>query len=384
MKILRIIPTMNPEAGGVAESVRQSAIQMKDENINIEVVCFDDLNSSWIEEFDFKIYGLGEGKTSYAFKPSYLSWLNKNVTSYDLVIIDGLWMFHVIGGYICKLKKVPYLIYSHGMLDPYFNKDKLKYLKKLPFWFLVERNIISSAKNIVFTCKEEMDLAQKSFPFYKGHGVVATLGIETNKKSKDELKKLFYLKFSHLENTKNILFLSRIHEKKGIDLLIDAVELIDKELLNNYKFIIAGTGDNEYINKLKKQIKDKHIENYFEWVGMLNGNMKWASFASSECFILPSHQENFGIVIAEALSMKVPILTTNKVNIYQELEEYNAGFVENDSIEGITKLLDSYFKTADEDIEQIKEKSLLCFNEKFSNKAFKIDFQKIIHMELTR
>lgn len=382
MKILRIIPSMNPEAGGVAESVRQSAIQMRSENIHIEIVCFDNSDSSWIKDFDFKVYELGKGKTSYAFKASYLSWLNNNIENYDLVIIDGLWMFHVMGGYICKLKKVPYIIYSHGMLDPYFNKDKLKYLKKLPFWFLIERNVIALAKNIVFTCKEEMLLAKKSFPLYKGNGVVATLGIETNKKPKEELRKLFYTKFPHLENTKNILFLSRIHEKKGIDLLIKAIQLMDKKLLKNYKFVLAGTGDKEYINKLKKLIKAKNLENYFAWVGMLKDDMKWAAFASSECFILPSHQENFGIVIAEALSMSIPVLTTNKVNIFHELEEYNAGFIETDSVDGIKSLLNRYLNSNLETIEIIKENSIKCFNEKFSKNAFKNDFIKIINMEL--
>lgn len=380
MKILRIIPTMNPEAGGVAESVKQSAIQMKEENINIEVVCLDDPNSSWIEEFDFKVYGLGKGKTSYAFKPSYLSWLNKNITSYDLVIIDGLWMFHVVGGYICKLKKVPYLIYSHGMLDPYFNKDKLKYLKKLPFWFLVERNIIALARNIVFTSKEEMILAKKSFPLFKGTSKIATLGIETVNTDKQYLKELFQETFPELEEKKLFLYLSRIHEKKGLELLIESLISLDESLLTDVKFIIAGSGNQKYIAKLKRMISGANLEPYFTWVGMLSGDIKWAAFNFSDAFILPSHQENFGIVVAEALSCSLPVLTTNKVNIWQEVQDYNAGIIQNDDIKGITLLVKKFLALNEEEKKQLKINGLKCFEERFSKDAFKQDFLKLLEI----
>ncbi len=381
MKILRIVPSMNPEAGGVAESIRQSAILMKEENCNIEVVCFDKKNSLWLKEFNFKVYALGKGFSSYAFKLSYLFWLTKNVKNYDLIIIDGLWMFHVLGGYICKIKKVPYLIYSHGMLDPYFNQDKLKYIKKLPFWFIVERNIISLARNIVFTCKEEMILAKKSFPMYKGKGIVATLGIETTKKNKHELNELLFENFPQFKNTRNILFLSRIHPKKGLETLIDSLANIDKSIIDsNVKFLIAGTGDKNYINKLKQKIIECNLESYFEWLGMLSGDLKWAAFASSDSFILPSHQENFGIVIPEALSMSIPVLTTNKVNIWHEIKDYDAGFIEDDTTEGIKNLLVNYFNLPIERKSLMKENALKCFNECFSKNAFKSDFKKIIDL----
>lgn len=381
MKILRIVPSMNPESGGVAESIKQSAILMKEENIDIEVVCFDREESLWINEFNFKVHALGKGFSSYAFKFNYLIWMIKNVKNYDLVIIDGLWMFHVVGGYVCKLKEIPFIIYSHGMLDPYFNKNRKKYFKKIPFWFLVERNIISFAKNIVFTCKEEMTLAEKSFPFFKGNGVVATLGIETTKKNKNELMNLFHNNFPQLSDNRNFLFLSRIHEKKGLELLIDTIKSIHPIILkNNIKILIAGTGEEKYIKTLKDRIKKNDLENTFEWLGMLTGDLKWSVFASSEIFILPSHQENFGIVIAEALSMSLPILTTNKVNIWNEIIEHHAGFIQDDTEKGIEKLLTIYINLSNEEKIIMQNNALKCFNDKFSKNAFKNDFKKVINL----
>lgn len=375
MKILRIVPTMNPKAGGVAESIKQSSVLMKEENIIIEAVTFDKPREDFLEKLNFKVHTLGKAYSKYGVKFSLLSWLVKSVKNYDLVIIDGLWMFHVVSGYICKLKKIPYLIYSHGMLDPYFNKDKLKYLKKLPFWFLIERNVIRMAKSIVFTCKEEMTLAQKSFPLFKGNSIVATLGIEEINSFDGNA---FLNKFPELRNHHLILFLSRIHEKKGINLLISAIEKIDKKLLENHIIVLAGSGDERYIQFLKNEIKSKNLESYFKWVGMLRDDMKWSAFKSSDAFILPSHQENFGIVVAEALSQKLLVLTTNKVNIWQEINEYNAGIIKNDDIDGIKSLLEEYINLNENEKYQMKENGYKCFNERFSKNAFKEDFLKLI------
>lgn len=379
MRILRIIPTMNPQHGGVAEAVKQSAILMKSEGIEIDVVCFDEPKSSWLKDIDFTVHALGLGKSAYAFHVTYLTWLRKNVTNYEMVIIDGLWMFHVIGGYVCKISGVPYVVYTHGMLDPYFNIDRLKYLKKLPFWFLVDRNVLAMAKSVVFTCEEELKLAQKSFPLFSATSSVATLGIETNTQSKRVLKEKFFETFPYLVGKKIALFLSRIHEKKGLELLIEAVEICKQELPNNIIFVIAGSGNENYIKKLKYRVDQLGLEKYFEWVGMLSGDVKWGAFTSSEFFILPSHQENFGIVVAEALSQGLPVLITNKVNIWREIKDSHAGLVENDNVEGIAKLIVDYCSATDNDVLRMKENTLQCFNDHFSTEAFKSDFLKLLN-----
>ncbi len=379
MKVLRIIPTMNPVHGGVAEAVKQSALLMKDEGIEIDIVCFDEPESLWLKQFDFKVFSLGKGKTSYAFHFRYLVWLRQNIQNYDMVIIDGLWMFHTLGGYVCKLLGVPYVVFTHGMLDPYFNRAKLKYLKKLPFWFFVDRNILAMAKSVVFTCEEELELAQKSFPLFRGTSTVATLGIETNPQQSKVLKERFLDTFPHLADKKLGLFLSRIHEKKGLELLIEAVSLCRKTLPENFVFVIAGTGDDTYTKKLKVQVSKLGLEQYFEWVGMLSGDVKWGAFASSEFFILPSHQENFGIVVAEALSQSIPVLMTNKVNIWREIKDYRAGLVENDDLQGVVKLIVDYCAGTENDIFEMKDNALKCFNDCFSREAFKKDFLKLLN-----
>ena len=378
MKILRAVPSMDPKAGGVAEAAKQSAILLSSSGIEIEVVCFDNQDAVWLKEFDFPVYAIGKGVSAYALHAIYLKWLKKHVKNYDLVVIDGLWQFHVVGGYICKLMHIPYVVYTHGMLDPYFNLNRLKYFKKLPFWFLVERNILSMAEAVVFTCEEEKNLAQNSFPFFRGKNAIATLGIEPNPKDPEVLSKKFCQAFPHLEGKRFGLFLSRIHVKKGLELLIDAVAQKREIIPESFVFVIAGTGDQGYIGKLKERISKLEIDQYFEWVGMLTGDMKWGAFAASDFFILPSHQENFGIVVAEALSQSRPVLITNKVNIWREIIQFDAGLVGNDDIADIGKMLKDYFGRTDDELTAMSKNAFECFHEKFSTKAFRQDFLKLL------
>ena len=377
MKILRIIPTMNPEKGGVAEAARQSAILMSEEGICIDILCFDNQSETWMNNDKFKTIGLGRYLSYFAINFKYLPWLFKNISEYDLVIIDGLWLFHLLGGYIAKFKNIPYVVYTHGMLDPYFNENKLKYLKKLPFWFLIDRNILNMASSVIYTCEEEKQISRKSFPLYFPKENVVTLGIEKNNTDLSVLKDLFLGTYSDLKDKKVVLYLSRIHPKKGLDLLIESVKE-KKYLLKNHIFVIAGSGDEKYITQLKSLIVKYKLDNYFKWVGNLSGDLKWSAFSSADAFILPSHSENFGIVVAEALSVQTPVLITNKVNIYHEIENFNAGIVVEDTIDGINSLLEQYLNLNEKEYKQMKLNAITCFEKSFSNEAYKNDFLKLI------
>jgi len=377
MKVLRIIPSIDPKQGGVAEAVRLSTKIFSRSEIEIEVLCFDEAKEKFVEDFPSVTHAIGKGISSYSFSLNYLKWLMTHVKNYDLVIIDGLWQFHVFGGYICKLKKVPYAVYTHGMLDPYFNQFKLKYLKKLPFWFLVERNIIHMAEKTIFTCEDEKMISKNSFPLMKSDAIIVTLGIEKIDKDKDALVKSFLDNCNVPKNKKIALYLSRIHEKKGIDILIDVV-YENRNILNDYIFAIAGTGDINLEKELKQRVIKYKIEKNFLWLGHISGDIKWGAFNIAEFFILPSHSENFGIVVAEALSQSTPVISTNKVNIWREIDKYKAGFISNDDKKGVANSIKHYIFLSKEEKEQMKQNSLACYENSFSIDAFKKDFNNLI------
>lgn len=378
MKTLRIIRSMSPAQGGVVEAVNQAALSFNNENHQMDVLCLDDQNAEWVVGNDsYQVYALGEGKTAYGVHFGYLRWLWNNARNYDVVIIDGLWQFLVLGGYILKLLNVPYCVFTHGMLDPYFNKDRLKYYKKLPFWFLSERNIIGGADRTIFTCTEESILAEKSFPVYSSRPAIATLGIQSYLSSSKDLTALFLLEYPELIDKRFALFLSRIHKKKGIDILIDALSKV-KNLPDDFMLAIAGPDSDGLKAQLEARIEQHGLFDRVVWLGMLSGDVKWGAYKAAEVFVLPSHQENFGIVVAEALSTATPVLITNKVNIWREIEAAGAGFVEDDDVEGIELLLNKWFCLSDSERQAIFSMAKACYLENFSIKSAEDDLERVL------
>ena len=369
---------MNPAQGGVVEAVNQAALSFNNEKHQMDVLCLDNPSSAWvIENNSYTVHAIGEGKTSYGLHLTYLAWLWKNAKSYDVVVIDGLWQFLVLAGYILKWLKTPYCVFTHGMLDPYFNKDKLKYIKKLPFWFSSERNVIAMSDAVIFTCQEESELAERSFPYYRATPKIATLGIEANAGDKEGLTATFLNEFPELIDKCFTVFLSRIHEKKGIDILIDALGQL-KNLPDDFMLAIAGPDSNDLQFKLNKQIEALGLTNRVVWLGMLNGDVKWGAYHAADVFILPSHQENFGIVVAEALSTATPVLITNKVNIWREIDTAGAGFVENDDVDGIKTLLERWLSLVDEDKQVMAKNASLCYENNFSIESAVQGLEKVL------
>jgi len=369
---------MDPAQGGVVEAINQAAMSFNNDSFQTEVLCLDDPDSEWVKnQSHYTIHALGEGITAYGFHRKYLSWLWQNSKNYDVIIIDGLWQFLVLGGYILKILNVPYCVFTHGMLDPYFNKEKLKFIKKLPFWFGIERNVIALASAVIFTCRDEYLLASNSFPLFRAREKITTLGVEGNSRESSELVSSFYTEFPTLANKKFAIFLSRINKKKGIDLLVGALGRM-KNLPEDFQLAIAGPDSEGLQLKLTQQIELLGLTDRVVWLGMLKGDVKWGAYHASEVFILPSHQENFGIVVAEALSTGTPVLITNKVNIWREVITAGAGFVENDDIDGVEELLSQWFSLGIQSRRNMKADAITCFQKNFSIDASTRDLERVL------
>ena len=111
------------------------------------------------------------------------------------------------------------------------------------------------------------------------------------------------------QRTKTILFLSRIHEKKGLNFLIEATAILKKKL-SGYKIVIAGEGDSSYIEKLKQMVSQTDVQEIISFAGGVYGEEKWNLFREADVFVLPTFSENFGIAVAEALASGTPVITT--------------------------------------------------------------------------
>ena len=107
------------------------------------------------------------------------------------------------------------------------------------------------------------------------------------------------------------------------------------------------------------------IKNRITWAGMLRDERKWAALAASEVFVLPSHQENFGIVVAEALACSIPVLISNQINIWREVQSENAGFVEEDTLSGTINLFEAWNRLGEADRSTMRANCRRCFDRHF-------------------
>jgi glycosyltransferase involved in cell wall biosynthesis len=383
MRFLRIISSMNPENGGVVAAVDYSARSLVQKGVAVvDVLTPDDANSEWLKSSrSYVVHAVGGRKTFYSVSIPMVQWLFSNAKRYDLIIIDGLWRFNVALGYLLRFLNVPYVVMPHGMLDPYFNRRFLSYLLKLPFWFLVERNVLALANCVLFTCEEELRLAQNSFPFFKNKACLARLGFDFSdfEGYVDRSDSYFRAKFSIPVDKKIILFMSRVDQKKGVDVLFESISRLRlRHSLSDYIFVVAGPVDSTYKKQLEKQILEADISHLILWVGMLSGRLKWSAYESSDFFVLPSHQENYGIVIVEALSVGLPVLITNKVNISKEIVHSGAGLVSDDDAVGVVEILDRALNINATEYEVMSKNASICYEKYFSDSAFSVSIEELL------
>ena len=123
MNILRLIPSVSPSFGGPVEGIRQVSPILRRHGITTEVASFDTFSSQYVRDFVCKVNPLGSGVISYSYSHQWIPWIRSNCYRFDVVIIHGIWQFTSFGGWLALRKsKLPYFLYTHGMLDPWFNR----------------------------------------------------------------------------------------------------------------------------------------------------------------------------------------------------------------------------------------------------------------------
>ena len=360
MKILRVIATMDPASGGPCQGIRNSIPALAKLGVQNDVVSFDDQDAPFFKNDKFQTFGLGKAIGPYAYNKNLSNWLNENISQYDAVIIHGLWLYNSFGTYNSwkRLKtsiKVPALyVMPHGMLDPYFQKAperKLKAIRNRVFWKLFEANVINNCSGVLFTCQQELELARTTFTPYKPKRELNIgYGIQEPPSYRSEFREQFLKILPKLEGKVYWLFLSRIHSKKGVDLLINSYLKLSQEYFSLPELVIAGPGLETDFGKDMVKL-GSHPKIHFP--GMLSGNSKWGAFYGCEAFILPSHQENFGIAVAEAMACKKPVLISDQVNIWKEIHQGKAGRVFHDTESGTYQALSDFISLDQYEKEQM-------------------------------
>ncbi len=368
MKILHVISSIDPKGGGPIEGIKQLNCPVRELGVQVDVLCCDPPDAPYLNAFDHltTVYAMGPAYLGYAYVPKLLPWLKAHAHNYDAIIVNGLWQY--LGFAVWRAlagTDIPYYVFTHGMLDPWFKHTyPLKHLKKCLYWPWAEYRLLRDARRVIFTCEDERLLARQSFRLYKVNEAVTAYGVANPPANGVDLATQFLAQYPQLQGKRLALYLSRIHVKKGCDLLIAAFAKVAQQDASLH-LVMAGPDNTGWVPKLQAQAKALGIADRITWPGMLQGDLKWGAFYAAEVFVLPSHQENFGIVVAEALACGKPVLISNKVNIWREIVADGAGLMAEDTQVGTDELLQRWLAMSAEDFAVMQAKTIPCFQKRF-------------------
>jgi len=345
MRILDVIPSMDPVGGGPVSALQAALVAAERLGIEREVATLEppDTNS---DSSGIKIHRLGVSPDArlpariarYGYTPRLARWLAENAGRYDVVIAHGLWNHASIGTWRgLKGRSTPYVIVAHGMLSPWFRQFRLKHAAKQAWWLLAQGRAVHDAAALLFTAEEERRLAENAFFPYRCTTRVAPSGINPPPPicpdAADEWAKVT----AAFSARPYLLFLGRLHPVKGCDQLIAAYADLAEDLACD--LVIAGPDTNQLGETLRRQARELGVGDRVHFPGMLHGDLKWAALRGASALVLPSHQENFGMVVAEALACGVPALITRRVNIWREAVEGGAALACEDTVDGLGAML---------------------------------------------
>jgi len=366
LKLLRLIRSLNPSGGGPMEGVRQITPHLASLGVTTTVASLDPPDSPWLQDQPFQSIGLGPVAGGYGYRRGLPARIRALAQQHDVVIIHGTWQYHAYATWRALHGcGIPYFVYTHGMLDPWFKHTyPLKHLKKWAYWPWADYRVLRDARAVLFTTEQERLLARQSFWLYEANEVVVGYGTSAPPADAERQRKAFLNRFPHLRGQRILLFLSRIHPKKGVDLLIEAFAAVassDPHL----QLVIAGPDQVGWQESLQQRAAELGIAERITWPGMLSGELKWGAFRCAELFCLPSHQENFGIVVSEALACGLPVAIAEPVNIATEVAAAEAGLVHADTVAGTTEALRRWLALTAGEKHKMGVRGVQLFRERF-------------------
>jgi glycosyltransferase involved in cell wall biosynthesis len=374
MRILEIIGSVDPRHGGAIEGLlRLSSVRAR-RGMETHIASLDGPKAPWVLDCPVKTFGLGSAEQNnrglpwqrYGYTPRFVPWLRKHVTDYDVVVVNGLWNYSSLASRrVLPSTAVPYVVFPHGMLDPWFRANNpVKHAAKQLFWLASEGPLLANARAVLFTTEAEMARAQNAFWPYRVGGRVAGYGTADIEGDPALQEAAFRRAIPALADKPFLLFLGRIHPKKGCDILVEAFAQI-ASAHPEIHLVIAGPDPNGLRATIEPVARAAAIEARIHWPGMLSGDVKWGALRACRALVLPSHQENFGVVVAEALAAGRPVLISDQVNICREVEAAGAGMVCADNVEGTTRMLGDFLTLSADAVERMGRAARICFLERF-------------------
>ena len=374
MRVLEIIASVDPRYGGAIEGLLRHSNARARRGMQTHIASLDGPDTSWVRDCPVQTFALGPSMQDfrgppwkrYGYAPRCVPWLRQHAANYDIIIVNGLWNYASLASRrVLPASGVPYVVFPHGMLDPYFRANgSLKHSAKQMLWLVSEGPLLAHAGAVLFTTEAEMERANGAFWPYRVRGRVVGYGTADVEGSRKAQTAAFRRAVPALADKPFLLFLGRIHPKKGCDILVDAFARVAAEH-PQIDLVVAGPDPDGLRATIEPAARQAGLGARIYWPGMLSGDTKWGALRDCRALVLPSHQENFGVVVAEALSAGRPVLISNQVNIWREVEAAGAGLICRDDVDGAGRMLGNFLTLGPDELDRMEGAARACFLTRF-------------------
>jgi len=356
MKVLHIIPSVAAVRGGPSIAVIEMVNSLRDVGVDVEIATTNDNGNTVIDvplnllseyqgvpvrffrRFSPPLHAVRE----FAFSAELTVWLWQHLYEYDLLHVHAIFSYtSTVAMVIARIQNFPYINCPHGLLCQWSLQQGKS--KKALYLNLIEKANLLNAKTIHLTAtqeQKEVDLLELNLPIR-----IQPLGLNLPMAISNARAQLHQMLNIPLE-IPIILFLSRLHPKKGLDYLIPALSKL-RNSHQNFAFVLAGNGTTEYEAELDQLLQANHLGDRTYKLGFISGENKNICLQGADLYALTSHSENFGIAVLEALASGTPALVTNGVALSDLVKEQNLGWVVDLEVEAIANSIQEFLDNPD-------------------------------------
>ncbi|AHF93543.1 glycosyl transferase [Opitutaceae bacterium TAV5] len=361
MRVLHVSAPLSPVSGGPFESIRHLTKSLAEYGLGVSVAMpFQGEAKAHLDKWSAPVRCTGRVLvSSLGWSPSFGQSILQDGA--ELLHTHGLWLHPSWVALAWKRRwRRPHVVSVRGMLEPWAWRHHA--WKKRPVWWLLERRNLESAALLHATSAQEARSLRE-------RGLGAPIAIIPNGV---ELPRLAITQANgRLKGErKNALFLSRIHPKKGLPLLLEAWARVRPA---GWDLLIAGPDEGGHRADLERQAGLLGLADVVRFSGPLTGRAKAQAFQDSDLFVLPTHSENFGIAVAEAMAHGLPVITTHGAP-WQVLEQEQCGWWVPVSVENIAAALDNATRQSPEKLADMGRRGRRIAEERFSWDRIALDF----------
>ena len=376
LRVLQVIASIADVNGGASTAMWSTLDALRLRNVDVDLVTTneDGLNrlmdvpfGRFIRRREHRIRYFPARGDRYTTSWPLAVWLLRHIREYDIVHIHGLFRFApVAAAHAAIVRGVPYVLTLHNTLGDWGLRNRRPLLKKVSIG-LIEGRMLDHARKVHLCSADELRLVSRVRPL-GSRSTVFPLGIDFPQAAAEEAPAQAP-EHESFAGRKVVLFMSRIHEIKGLDTLITAFASVQK-MHPETVLVIAGTGDEKLVARLHALAQQVGVAQHTHWIGFVQGERKRNLLANATVFVLPSHSENFGYAVIEAMLAGLPIITTANVPAGEFAIGAGAGVIFDGTSEDLALSIEVMLALPDTQRRQLGHRAELTVRQRLSLQTF--------------